>query len=35
MFAGEVIHPVEAEKDGERWSLFSFGTVVEIPNEKI
>jgi hypothetical protein len=33
-FAGEVIRPVDVEKDGERWSLFSFESAVEISKEK-
>ena len=27
-FAGDAIHPVDVEKDGERWSLFSFQSEV-------
>ena len=34
IFAGEVIHPVNVEKDCERWSLFSFESVVAIGKEK-
>jgi predicted acetyltransferase len=33
-FACEVIHPVDVEKDGERWRLFSFESAVAISKEK-
>ena len=34
IFAREVIHPVNVEKDCERWGLFSFESVVAIGKEK-